>query len=292
MEGETSTLQLSSYRAYCARCVAIAQLAAMDWWQAWTGWDWPRWDYDEYASYSPWKPRNWEGAPRTLPSGPPHLQGGKSKSGKSKPSSAASSSGDKGGKGKGCGVLHGPAASSSNDKGGKGKGCGVLLVPAASSSGDKGKPGKGKPGKGKPGKGKPGKGTERGQAEEPKEIPSTKNEAERRRRQDMSQQERQELNLQNKTRVKRKLTTVNEARLPEEPGYVEPKERDGQFNFPWAHRLGRKSPHEVRKAVRGLLPKWRKILEASAGKNTDRHLERTCHRSVASDRLGAGEMQS
>ncbi len=91
----------------------------------------------------------------------------------------------------------------------------------------------------------------------------------RKSRQEMSPEERQLANLEDRKRVKKSKTAINEARSSEDVGWAEPKLNDGLFYYPRAHRLKRKSPHELRKSCRGLFVKWKEMfLEQRRQKNT------------------------
>ena len=137
-------------------------------------------------------------------------------------------------------------------KGDKGKSSGVL--PGSSSSNPKGK------GQSKISDKKKGQGdkSDKKEGEDP----------EKKSRQDMSPEEKQQANLKNTKRVKLCVTATNEARSSADKGWVEPKLTDGRFNFPFAHRLRKKSPRDLKKSCRGLLIVWKNLMKEARENRT------------------------
>ena len=141
--------------------------------------------------------------------------------------------------------------------------------------------GKETPGKGKgkeKGKENPGNGwgvlpgsNPTGSREEGDEDPGTdkgsaanKGKGKRKSRPAMSAEEKQKVNSQNKKRLMLQTTAVNEARSPGE--FKDPKKSDGQFNFPAAHRLKRRSPCALKKNCFGLIKRWKDMRNEAVAK--------------------------
>ena len=131
----------------------------------------------------------------------------------------------------------------------KGKSLGVLPGSVAQDSGKQGKNKGGKSGKGK-------RESNKGQSQEDE---STKGK-DSKPRQDMTPEEKKLANDENRQRVKRNKMATQLASKPEDPGWVEPKWVEGQFNVPAAHRLRKQPPRDLRKNCRGLVTKWKEIL--------------------------------
>ena len=110
-----------------------------------------------------------------------------------------------------------PGEKGGSDQKGKGKSPGEKGGTPGKGKGsdEKGTPGKGK---GSDEKGTPGKGKPKDKA-----------------RANMNEEERKQANWENKQRLKAKSTAINVARSPHSMAPV--RTRDGQFNYPWGHRL-------------------------------------------------------